>query len=75
MPTYIVPFSIDGEMAFEAESATEAELKFMQLGKREIAEMGCLVTYAAETAEAFEARKTREATRRNDLPADVEAHR
>lgn len=72
MPKYVIPYSIDGEIEIEAETSTEAELKFMQMGKREIAEAGALVTYETESIEQFRARR---AKRRNDLPNDVEAHR
>lgn len=39
MPKYVIPYSIDGELEIEAETSTEAELKFMQIGKRELAEL------------------------------------
>lgn len=66
MPKFVVPYSIDGEIEFEAETAAEAELKFMKLGKREIADAGCLISYEAKPAGTKP---------RRELPAEVEAHR
>lgn len=74
MPKYVIPYSIDGELEIEAETSTEAELKFMQIGKRELAEAGALVSYTPEAGDV-EAFKARRAKRRNDLPTEVEAHR